>query len=360
MVMANYSNQLKRVLSLVAMAVIVGCGSDNPVDQPIIEDNDPNLNNTCEVMASNLEFDDDVNILGLGFIVNDISSVYMYTYASSSGGTISKISKSSNEKLILAEQLGGVNGIAVDDTYLYWLEYEIASGSGQVKKVQKNGTGAIEILAEGFPQQPDGSQSSFNVFFPNGIALDSESLFWGEQVGGSAIRKIAKTGGPVVDIARGEVFNPMALTVDSENIYVVDANNNVQILQISKSMGAKSILSSGFASSEAFSNLELNNNILYWSEITNNGNTYQLSLSTGEIKTVKGSLTNPRSVVVDGSNIYIAAGNGIYQINKASGIEATIVCSNISVPFTVNIDGSFIYIVDNPLGKNGMLVKKKL
>lgn len=339
-----------------AIAFLSGCGNDETNVSPINEEPEAN---ECEVLSSNLSFDDNVNIQGLGAIVNDASNVFLYTFSSTSGGVIHSVSKSDNQTKDLITSLGAVNGIALDGTHIYWLEYDVDGGEGKVSRILKDGTGNVEILAEGFPSTPDGTQSAYNVFFPNGLALDDNFLYWGEEVGGGAIRKIAKTGGAVEDIDRGGGFKIMSMTVDDNNIYIIDANENGKITSFNKANGVQTVLTNGFASSQAFSNLELNDNKLYWTEITNNGNAYSFDLSDNSLIIIKTGLTNPRSIYTSTLNIFIAAGNGIFQINKTTGTETDLVCSNLSVPFTITIDDSFVYTVDNPNGTNGQLLKKE-
>lgn len=300
-----------------------------------------------------------MNIQGLGAIVNDASDVFLYTFSSTSGGVIHAINKSSNQTKDLITSLGAVNGIALDETHIYWLEYDVDGGEGKVCRILKDGTVNVEILAEGFPSMPDGTQSAFNVFFPNGLALDDNFLYWGEEVGGGAIRKIAKTGGVVEDIDRGEGFKIMSMTVDDNNIYIIDANENGQITSINKANGVQTVLINGFASSQAFSKLELKDNKLYWTEITNNGKAYSFDLSNNNLVIIKTGLTNPRSIFTNTLNIFIATVNGVFQINKTTGTETDLVCSNLAVPFTITLDDRFVYIVDNPNGTNGQLMKKE-
>ena len=84
------------------------------------------------------------------------------------------------------------------------------------------------------------------------------------------------------------------MTVDATNIYVIDANENGQIIRFNKATGEKTVLITGMASSQAFSNLELNDNKLYWTEITNSGNAYALDLSDNSLNTIKSGLMNLR------------------------------------------------------------------
>jgi hypothetical protein len=287
-----------------ALAFLEGCSDEDTTVNPT---NEEPVANECDVLVSDLSFAHNVNIQGLGAIVNDEANVFIYSYSSTSGGTIHAINKSNNQTKNLITSLGAVNGLALDGTHIYWLEYDVAGGGGKVNRILKDGTGIVEVLAEGFPLQPDGTQSDYNVFFPNGLALDDTLLYWGEEVGGGAIRKIAKSGGAVEDIDRGGGFKIMSMIADNNNIYVIDANENGQIIRFNKATGEKTVLITGMATSQAFSNLELYDNKLYWTEITNSGNAYALDLSDNSLNTIKSGLINPRSVCVNTLSIFVAA-----------------------------------------------------
>lgn len=325
---------------------LISCG-DKEEDNGMPSDDGMPAESECTVVQDMLSFPNTVNIFGMAAMANDTEAVYIYQYSETDGGSILRILKSSHTADVVVEGMGGLNNLAIDNTHIYWLEYDISGGTGQVKRTLKSGQGNVEILAEGKPQKPDGSTSDFDVFFPNGLVLDGDFLYWGEEVGGSAIRKISKTGGSVEDIGRGENLKPVALHVDDDNIYVLDSSNGSQVLAFSKADVTKAVLASGFSSVQAFSNLELNNNTLYWTEITDNGKAFSLSVTGGAVSTIKGSLTNPRNIFSTGNNTYIAAGNGIFKVNQ-DGSEVDIFCSNISVPFTITLDDTNIFIVDRP------------
>ena len=87
--------------------------------------------------------------------------------------------------------------------------------------------GTVDILAAGVP-----AGSDFDVFAPQGLALDTEFVYWGEEVGGAAIRRVPKAGGTVVDIGRGQNFKPTSIVVDASFIYIAEANLAGRILRI--------------------------------------------------------------------------------------------------------------------------------
>lgn len=303
---------------------------------------------TCELLADELALPNSTGIFGLGHITINDESVFIYTYSDADGGTIHSFSIVDGTEIIVAGGLAGVNNIMLDGLYIYWLEYEIEGGSGMVKRAKISGNEDAEVLAEGKPKNPDGSTSDYDVYFPNGLTISDGYLYWGEEVGGSAIRKISVDGGAVTDIGRGDDLKPWALNADADNIYVLDAVNGTQLVQYAKSDGTMTVLTSGFSSVQAFSNLELNDNTLYWTETTDEGKVFSFDLSEATFSIIKeGDMTNPRSVIVENSNIYVGAANGVFYI-QADGTEVSAACSNITVPFTIAVDEDFIYIVDKP------------
>ena len=131
-----------------AIAFLSGCADDETAVAPNNEEPEANQ---CDVLSSNLPFDDNVNIQGLGAIVNDDANVFLYSFSSTAGGTIHVVNKVNNQTTDLITSLGAVNGLALDDTHIYWLEYDVAGGGGKVNRILKDGTGSVEVLAEGFP-----------------------------------------------------------------------------------------------------------------------------------------------------------------------------------------------------------------
>lgn len=302
---------------------------------------------TCETLVEELALPNSVNIFGLGHLTEDDQSLYIYTYSEADGGAIIQVLKADGTTSIVADNLGGVNNLMVDNAYIYWLEYDLSSSSGMVRKSRVSTTNEVETLAEGFPKQPDGSDSPYDVFFPNGLTISDGYLYWGEEVGGFAIRKISVDGGAVSDIGRGEDLKPMALNADAENIYMLDAENNSQLVSFKKSDSTMTVLSSGFATTQAFSNLELANNMLYWTEITDEGSAWSFNLTDDNRSTIKEGMTNPRNILIEESNIFIAAGNGIFLI-ESDGTEIDVACSGINVPHTIAVDDREVFIVDKP------------
>lgn len=115
---------------------------------------------------------------------------------------------------IAAGQIGA-NGIAVDSTNVYWVNYV----SGTIVKGSKDGTGAAVILATDYQGAP------FD------ITLDATNVYW-TDVGGYAgtgagtVNTCPKSGGDGgVALTPADLNSVQGLTVDATHIYWMEAEN---------------------------------------------------------------------------------------------------------------------------------------
>lgn len=333
----------------------VACSSSSdPVSDPGPDPNPPPGSTDCEVLASDLSFPfEGVDGKGVGFalgrILVDNTSIYWYDYDSSQGNTgggIKSMPKSGGTEKVLASGLGGINGFDIDDTHLYWIEFDIDTGDGFVKKVDKE-SGEVTVLAQGFPQQPDGTDSPYNIFSPASMALDTDLVCFGEEVGGSALRCVSKNGGAVEDFGRGKGFIPQSMALDNSYFYILDTQSNGLVLRLSRTDAGLDTLTSGFSTTQGLSSLLLDNETLYWVEIKDAGQVFALPATGGAFSVVGENLTNPRVVLTDVSSIYYVAGNGVFKASKNGGTpERAVTCSNIPTSFYIAMDESSLYIVD--------------
>ncbi len=309
--------------------------------------------NVFTPLALDLKFNDP-GFSSAGFalanVVLDTNAVYWFDYNAAqgfTGGALRSVPKSGGAVTVLASGLGGVNAFAVDGTALYWTEFNIGSGGGSVKKVSKS-SGAVTVLATGFPMQENGQPSPFDVFFPGGIALDANFVYWSEGVGGSAIRRVPKAGGPVVDIGRGQGFSP-ALSMDASFFY---GTNGPSAARMPIAGGTVEILASGL--NHAISSV-LDGGFLYWAELTNPGKIARVSATGGTVTVLAQNIDNPHNVVVDNSFAYYlhnpggATLSGVWRVPKAGGTPTIVVsptglAGNVIIPFFVAVDDTSVYI----------------
>jgi len=106
---------------------------------------------------------------------------------------------------------GRPSSIAVDGSYVYWVE----SDTGTLQKVSKNG-GAVTPLASGLSQ-------------PMRLALDATNVYWTEFAGGTAgagaVKSVPLAGGGVATLASG-LNGPFAIVADGAAIYWTELGTN--------------------------------------------------------------------------------------------------------------------------------------
>jgi hypothetical protein len=104
-----------------------------------------------------------------------------------------------------------LNALAVDDENVYWAEGGI--GQGEIKLAPKGG-GAVETLAG----DDDGIDNAID------IALDEDYVYWAE-FGSGKVRRVAKAGGAVLDLAPGEAsYRAQSLAVNDSYVYFSDTD----------------------------------------------------------------------------------------------------------------------------------------
>ena len=286
----------------------------------------------CTELATGQMFDGDVGGTGTGFgigrLAADSAAVYWAgfdTTAGANGGFLARASKDGGGGTsTLRTALGAINDLVSDGAYLYWTEYDIATGEGAIKRLPVDG-GTVEELASGNPPA-----STFDVFFPSGIAVAGDFVYWGEEVATGAVRRVSKTGGPVTDLARGEGFGPTALIADGTHLYgVANKTGQERAARIALADGSYEELATGLGNPEG---LALDGTSVYWSELVGepNGRIAKTSLAGGTVTALATGLDNPRGVaVVDGTVYYAGAAgagaerrSGIWSVPVGGGTPA--------------------------------------
>lgn len=340
---------------LVMFTLTISCGNNGASTGMAPNNSNQNSNNDCEVLVSGLSFifGQSSQPYALGRIVSDGNNIFWYGNQNTSWA-IEKAPVTGGQAIVLAGQLGGVNDFLHDSTSLFWSEHDIQSGEGKIMKVNET-DGTQTILAQGKPEEPNGSVSPYDVFFPEGLTLETDSVCWGEEAGDAAIRCVSRDGGKVFDHGRGDKFKPMSLANDANYFYILDAHNNGQVLRLSKVSNKLDTLAHGFATTQALFSLMLDSGKLYWVETKDNGSVFMMSASGGAITVVDQNLSNPRVVVTDADNIYYAAGDGVFKISKSGGASQKLdICSNILSSVYVAVGNQDAYVVDSQNNQAGM------
>lgn len=94
--------------------------------------------------------------------------------------------------------------VAVDESFVYWTEQGSGEGAGAVRRASKlDGTGAVLLAAD--------------VTGPRGMAIDATHVYWANKEDGT-IKAVPLAGGPVTVLAAGQL-QPANVAVDADFVY---------------------------------------------------------------------------------------------------------------------------------------------
>jgi hypothetical protein len=174
-------------------------------------------------------------------MVSDGQSLFFTMF---DGSFLGKVAKTGGQVQKLLLHVGGSSSLAVDDDALFVASYR----EGTIRKLAKGG-GAVTVVASGLHKplglaadadhlfvasEKDGTVLTLprsggtpvvlagNQFNQDILALDGSHVYWLSWAHGSdptVLRKVAKTGGPIVTLAEG-FQSPQGLLVDGPTIYV--------------------------------------------------------------------------------------------------------------------------------------------
>jgi len=135
---------------------------------------------------------------------------YNLYWASPGNGTINKLPMSGGTPQILADNLVGPYGVAVDSTSgtVYWTN----TGDGTIRSVSGNG-GVVTVVAQG---QMD----------PLNIVVDSNNLYWTDPGKGTVMLCSKQNCNPIVlwsGTTATDPALPWGIAVDTNNVYWTDS-----------------------------------------------------------------------------------------------------------------------------------------
>ena len=228
----------------------------------------------------------------------------------------------------LATGLTNPSDIVVDDTSVYFSE---VAPSGGVRKVGKQG-GLVTNLASGFR-------------FVNGMAVNQTDLYFADSPANNegTINKVAKSGGSITQLAGGQA-SVGDVAVDSSSVYFTDPSGGT-VRQVPLGGGSVSILASGQASPAG---LAVDDQALYWTETANPWSLIKLPLN-GSGGGLLASFTNTNGVTTAGTSVFWAENLFDHRINRISrsGGSITTLASGLMSPADIATDGINIYWVEN-------------
>jgi hypothetical protein len=113
---------------------------------------------------------------------------------------------------LLATGLSSPIAIALDASYVYWLDFGTTQGTGSVNRVRINPPNTVEPLATGQDQ-------------PKDLAVDATSVYWTSRTNSGSVSKVPIGGGPVTVLAKNQ-GGPTAIVVDTQFVYWTNYNDN--------------------------------------------------------------------------------------------------------------------------------------
>lgn len=219
-------------------------------------------------------------------------------------------------------------GIAVDDGFVYWTNYE----GGTVMKVSKSGDGSPTTLASGQGH-------------PHSIAVDADAIYWTNVSGGTVV-KMDKSGGALI-IASGQ-DSPYGIAVDGDAIYWVNAGGTV--MKAGKADGVVTTLASGQGNPFG---IALASNIVYWTNISD-GTVMKVGKSGGMPIVFASGQNSPHGIVVDNNAVYWTNDVSDGEV-MAAGLTSgapVVLAADQNKPLGIAIDDSAVYWANFVSGGN--------
>jgi hypothetical protein len=251
--------------------------------------------------------------------------------------------------VLIADQQSLPHGLAVDGAFIYWLNTD-----GSVMKAPIAGGAWTELATGPIAERSDPGQ--------RGLALDADNVYWVNAATGESdgqVLKVSKNGGKVSVLADKE-FHPVAIAVDSLNVYYTTFGWGFQdnpiaagrVLKVPVTGGTPTVLASGQSSPSA---LALDSNNVYWANLFGNS-IMKAALNGGAPVVLATALGTTADLAVDSENVYwlqdfvnddtimrapLAGGDAVALSSSAPG--------NL-VPFSIALDCNHVYWTAATLG----------
>jgi hypothetical protein len=223
-----------------------------------------------------------------------------------------------------------VEGIAVDDTYIYY-----TNGYGSYDSVER-------VPAAGGPLVTLASARNY----ARGIAVDQNNVYWAEELTNGLILQVPVGGGSVTTLASGQSM-PSQIALDPTDVYWTtwDAANSI---------GTVSRVAIGGNTVQTLATTILNcsdltvdgSNVYLVSPGTlglSNGTVASVPLTGGAVTTLASNRAFPRSIAVDSTNVYWTSlsDNSVWAMPKTGGTP--VLLASGPAPGAIVVDGSNLY-----------------
>ncbi len=269
--------------------------------------------NVPVVLASGLDSPHDLAI--------DDTWVY-FIEDDSDEGTVKKVPKSGGNVVTLATLCKEPMALTVDGSNVYWLERNNGS-NGRLRKVSKGGGAVTDLSTDLHNAQNHLVEAGGYLYFGDG-----------KSGGGGVIKKVGVNGGVTVLVEGNGLLN-LNTAVDVHNGNVYFRNDYDKVLRVSTGGGAVTELGSGEPSS-----LFVTDSYILFTEYSN-GNVKRMPLNGGPAVNVATNTYGAGDLVVDGSYVYWIVNNNPGAVKRAAvlgGDEKTYSTQANSLGLAVDAD----------------------
>lgn len=195
--------------------------------------------------------------------------------------------------------------VAVDETYVYFVDSGTAQDDGSVRRVAKTG-GAVEILAA-------------HEAVPQGLVVDDSTVYWTAGGNGAAgtVRAWSKTTKKVSSLV-GDLKEARALTADAYNLYFYDDGFMYRLSKLGGLPVPVAAATCVVTSANDFASV-------YWVEncVLFPPEGIFAAAKTGSLP-VAFSIDAPGALFVDSSNVYWVAGSQVKSQWKLGGLPSVV------------------------------------
>jgi sugar lactone lactonase YvrE len=231
----------------------------------------------------------------------------------------------------------------------------------------------IQTIAGSFPTtitsgNIDGISTSARFNNPIAITMDSVNIYVAD-IFNSSVRKVRISDGFTSTLA--SITGPHGVATDGSNVYVTSYNTH-KVFKVSILSGTVTTLAGtgvsgdviGPAATAQFNTptyLTTDGTCVYVSDRVN-GKIKQIDIATGNVTTVSSGFVFPDGIATDGTNIYVADTNAhkVYRVLISTGVKtliagtgvaggadnATGTSATLNAPYGITVDGSFIYVLE--------------
>lgn len=236
----------------------------------------------------------------------------------------------------LATGLSYPVSVAVDDSYVYWIE-----ASGKVlKRVSKSGDSPITLAT---------TLSSFGQ-----MVLNGDYLYYLDS--GTQVQKLLKSGGTPTPLATGSSFYD-GITVQNNTVFW-GASGVIYSVPITG--GSITSVATSPTSLQDIASIRVTNNVVYWSQTFYPGSLFAQPIGGSRTTLSSGVNVEPGLVIQDGF-AYFAGSESIYRVPVDGGARQTL-ASGRNDAYNLALDTTNIYWVEagNPIGTNGSVMQMPL